>query len=389
MSGSPTPGVTHPTSVSLSLEHPVHEIQVRAGEGRMDYPVLVGRGLLSRVPNLVRGRAPVHRWFVIADRTVAEIYGHVLLERLHGAGYQADLLSFPAGERYKSRESWASLTDSMLAAGGGRDSGVIALGGGVTGDLAGFVAATFLRGVPVVQVPTTLLAMIDSSVGGKTGVDTSSGKNLVGVFHPPAVVLADPETAITLPRAERAQGLVEALKHGAIQDEPYLTRIERESERLLEGDVEATEEVVVRSVEIKASVVSRDEREGDLRQILNFGHTIGQAIEAASGYSLPHGSAVAIGMVLEAKLGETLGITRSGTSLRLANAVTALGLPSAPPSGTDVAAVLSFMASDKKRKEGRVRSVLLREAGRVHHDGGSSQVVRLEDARGVLEASLS
>jgi 3-dehydroquinate synthetase len=231
--------------------------------------------------------------------------------------------------------------------------------------------------------------MIDSSVGGKTGVDTGSGKNLVGAFHPPAVVLADPETAITLPRAERAQGLVEAIKHGAIHDEPYLTRLERESERLVEGNVVATEAVVVRSVEIKASVVSRDEREGDLRQILNFGHTIGQAIEAASGYSLAHGSAVAIGMVLEAKLGETLGITRSDTSLRLAHAVTALGLPSAPPPGTDVAAVLSFMESDKKRKEGRVRCVLLREAGRVHHEGGSSQVVSLEEVRAVLEESLS
>jgi 3-dehydroquinate synthase len=277
----------------------------------------------------------------------------------------------------------------MLGAGGGRDSGVIALGGGVTGDLAGFVAATFLRGIPVVQAPTSLLAMIDSSVGGKTGVDTSSGKNLVGAFHPPVVVVADPETATTLPRAQRAQGLVEALKHGAILDEPYLTTVERESARLLDGDVEATEAVVLRSVQIKASVVSRDEREGDYRQVLNFGHTIGQAIEAASGYSLPHGSAVAIGMVLESKLGEKLGITREGTAERLARAVEALGLPSAPPPATDLRAVLSLMGSDKKRREGRVRCVLLREPGRLHHDGGSSQVVTLEDVRGVLQASLS
>jgi 3-dehydroquinate synthase len=366
----------------------VHDVRVRAGEGQADYSVLVGRGLLAQLPDLLRPRVSAHRWFVIADQTVADLYGAALLERLRHTGYGADLLAFPAGERSKSRETWSALTDSMLGAGGGRDSGVIALGGGVTGDLAGFVAATFLRGVPVVQAPTSLLAMIDSSVGGKTGVDTVHGKNLVGAFHPPVVVVADTDTVATLPRAERAQGLVEAVKHGAILDEPYLARLERDSARLLEGDAEVTEPAVVRSVEIKASVVSRDEREGDYRQILNFGHTIGQAIEGASGYQLPHGSAVAMGMVLESTLGEKLGVTEPGTSERVARAVEGLGLPSTPPAGTDVRAVLAFMGSDKKRKEGRVRCVLLRAPGQVRFEGSWSQAVDVEDVRSVLEAAL-
>jgi 3-dehydroquinate synthase len=249
------------------------------------------------------------------------------------------------------------------------------------------VAATFMRGIPVVQLPTSLVAMIDSSIGGKTGVDTVTGKNLVGAFHPPSLVVADLETTRTLPREQRAQGLVEAFKHGAILDEAYLARLERDSAALLAGDMEATEAAVFRSVELKASVVERDEREGDYRQILNFGHTLGHALEAASGYSLSHGSAVAVGMVLEARLGEQLGFTQAGTAERLQAGVEGLGLPSVPSSGTDVSTVVSHLASDKKRKEGRIRCVFLRRAGEVLAQNGWSQPVALDAVRSVLEAS--
>jgi 3-dehydroquinate synthase len=322
---------------------------------------------------------------VIADSTVARLHGRLLLERFGAAGRDPLLFEFPAGERHKNRETWATLTDAMLGAGCGRDTVVVALGGGVTGDLAGFVAATYLRGVPVVQVPTSLVAMIDASVGGKTGVDTAAGKNLVGAFHPPHLVVVDPEVTRTLPERERAQGLVEALKHGAIVDEAYFSQLEKSARALLDGDPVATEAAVLRSVEIKAQVVTRDEREGDYRQILNFGHTIGHALEAASGYGLSHGESVAIGMVLEARLGEALGLTASGTTQRLANAIGALGFPAGPGPGTDVASVLRFLAADKKRRAGRVRTVLLESVGRVNPGENWSHVVDIEVVRSVLD----
>jgi 3-dehydroquinate synthase len=295
------------------------------------------------------------------------------------------LLRFPAGEEHKNRATWARLTDAMLAAGCGRDTAVLALGGGVTGDLAGFVAATYLRGVPVVQVPTSLVAMIDSAIGGKTGVDTEAGKNLVGAFHPPALVVVDPEATATLARPQRAQGLVEALKHGAIVDAPYFDALESDLPALLAGEPAATENAVLRSVEIKASVVAEDEREGSRRQILNFGHTVGHALEAASGYGLSHGESVALGMVLEARLGERLGVTAAGTAERLEGAVRALGLASRPAPGTNVSAVLGFLGADKKRRAGKARYVLLEELGRVSSGEGWSHAVEVDEVRALLD----
>ena len=178
-------------------------VPVAAGGERLDYEVIVGRGLLAEVPRLLAERVRAHRWVIISDEAVAALYAGPLSDKLRKSGGDPLLLTFPAGERYKNRETWARLTDALLEAGCGRDTGVLALGGGVTGDLAGFVAATFLRGVPVVQIPTSLVAMIDSAVGGKTGVDAPAGKNLVGAFHPPRLVVVDPETVRTPPRAAR------------------------------------------------------------------------------------------------------------------------------------------------------------------------------------------
>lgn len=342
--------------------------RVAAGGVRRDYPVFVRRGLLEELDDLVVRHAPAHRYAVVADETVADLYGDAVVGVLARTGRRVDLLTFPAGERHKTRESWTLLTDRLLAAGCGRDSALVALGGGVTGDLAGFVAATYLRGVPVVQVPTSLVAMIDSAVGGKTGVDTPAGKNLVGAFHPPRLVAMDPEATSTLPREERAQGLAEAVKHGAILDAGYLGRLEADRTALLEGDSAATERTVRRSVEIKAEVVSRDEREGGLRQVLNFGHTLGHALEAASSYRLAHGSAVSLGMVLEARLGEVLGVTEGGTSRALAATLRGFELPTSIPADVSSDRVLSFTRSDKKGRGDRPRYVLLRRPGDV--DGG-------------------
>jgi 3-dehydroquinate synthase len=339
------------------------------------YPVLVGSGLLAHLPELLREYAPGHRYAVVSDDHVGSLYGEAAVERCREAGLRVELLTFPRGEGSKTRQQWTVLTDRLLAGGFGRDTVIVALGGGVTGDLAGFVAATYLRGIPVVQVPTSLVAMVDASVGGKTGVDARAGKNLVGAFHPPRVVVADPSTTRTLPPAERAQGLAEALKHGAILDETYFEALGEEASGLMEGDVAATRRAVLRSVQIKARVVSEDEGESGFRQVLNFGHTIGHAIEAAASYAIGHGTAISAGMVLEARLGEGLGVTDPGTAERLAGTLARFGLGRIPPDVAPVDSVLGFLGADKKARRGRPRYVLLKRVGEVEGARGWSREV--------------
>lgn len=377
-------------------EAPTPTVSVRAGGGTADYDVLVERGLLRLLPELLRSRVGAHRYAILADETVAALYGGTLLRRMEEAGLGADMHTFPPGEGSKSRRGWSELTDALLRAGHGRDSAVVALGGGVTGDLAGFVAATFMRGIPVVQVPTSLVAMVDASVGGKTGLDVPAGKNLVGAFHPPLLVVVDPDVVESLPRAERAQGLAEAVKHGAIVDRAYLERLEVRAGSLLDGTSEVVEEEVRRSVEIKADVVSRDEREGGLRQILNFGHTLGHALEAEASYRLGHGSAVALGMLLEARLGERLGVTEKGTGDVLSRVLDSLELPRGPEGlpevfqgGLDPERVLRWTREDKKGRRGRCRYVLLARPGAVARSGdGWTHDVPEEAVRNLLSEWL-
>lgn len=342
--------------------------RVPVAAGGASYDVLVGRRASADLPRLLEERVGAHRYAFISDERVAELHGARLLERCREAGLRGDLHTFPEGERSKTRAEWARLTDALLDAGHGRDSCVVAIGGGVTGDLAGFVAATYMRGVPVVQVPTSYLAMIDASVGGKTGIDVPGGKNLVGAFHAPALVLADPELLGTLPRSERAQGLVEAFKHGAIMDAAYLGDLATSTDALLEAEPERAQAVVLRSVELKAEVVAADEREHGRREILNFGHTFGHALETASGYEIGHGSAVAIGMVLEAELGERLGVSEPGTRRALERSLAALALPAS--GRVDPETVLDGLGRDKKVRGGRPRWVLLARPGAVAREGG-------------------
>lgn len=354
------------------------------------YPILAGAGLLARIPEFLAEYAPGHRYAVISDDHVASLYGEDVVESCTAAGMEATSFTFPRGEASKSRTQWSALTDQLLAAGIRRDGVVVAVGGGVTGDLAGFVAATFLRGIPVVQVPTSLVAMIDASVGGKTGVDVEAGKNLVGAFHPPRVVIADPTVIRTLPAEERAQGLAEAVKHGAILDAPYFDDLCVAAEKLMNADIDATLAAVLRSVELKARVVTEDERERGIRQILNFGHTLGHAIEATSGYSVGHGTAVAAGMVLEARLGEQVGVTEAGTSTRLAEALAYFGLGELPERCCDASGILRYMGVDKKSRKGQPRFVLLRCIGAVHEGSDWSSEVSPRDLEELVrEATAS
>lgn len=365
-----------------SRRMPVLEVPVGAADA--GYTVHMGRGLIEDLPLLLDRHAPAHRYAVIADSTTGPLYGEEATQACRRHGLAADLFTFPAGEVHKTREQWASLTDRLLAGGVGRDGCVVAVGGGVVGDLAGFVAATFMRGIPVVQVPTTIMAMVDSSVGGKTGVDVGAGKNLVGAFHAPKFVVADVDTLTTLTPAQRADGLAEAVKHGAISDRAYLDDLADQADALLAGDPDATLPAVAGSVRIKASVVSRDEREAGLRQILNFGHTVGHAMEAASGYADGHGSFVAAGMVLEAAMGERAGITEPGTARELAAILGRFGLGRLPGWPVDPEGVLRRLNADKKAREGRVRFALVRRLGAAAEGHGWSHELDSALVRAVL-----
>jgi 3-dehydroquinate synthase len=345
--------------------------------------------VVSELPDLLSHHVGASRYVLIGDDRVSALHGAQLFDAIASHGREALSLTFPAGEENKNRTEWARLTDSILAAGIGRDGCIVALGGGVTGDLAGFVAATYMRGIPVVQLPTSLVAMVDSAVGGKTGVDVPSGKNLVGAFHPPAFVLVDPVLTGTLPRRERSQGLAEAIKHGAIVDRDYLSRIESDMGALLRGDPAKTAEIVSRSIEIKAEVVSEDERESGRRQILNFGHTLGHAVEAAFDFRLPHGDSVAIGMVLESRLGEDLGVTREGTAEALSRVLDAAELPTRLPSLPDPELLLDLVARDKKVRKGLPRYVFLRQIGETERGEGWSRGVDSARVRDFLLREFS
>ena len=325
----------------------------------------MGAGVRELIAPAVIGAAPSRRCAMISDHNVEARWGSQVIASLRDGGIDVVGISFPPGEASKTRETWAALTDSLLDAGLGRDSCVVSLGGGVVGDVAGFVAATYLRGVPFIQVPTTTLAMIDASVGGKTGVDHPVGKNLIGAFHAPEGVLADPEFLGTLDAGTRAEGYAEAVKHGVILDAPYAGWLAGEAQPLLRGDAEAVERAVVRSVEIKAEVVSGDEFEAGRRQILNLGHTVGHALELDSAFALPHGHAVAIGMVAEARIGEALGITARGTADEIRALIRAFGLPDDDPGLRQPGRVAALMERDKKTRSGVIHMVRLEELGRT------------------------
>ena len=336
------------------------------------YEVVVEPGALGHIATLIAPFAESRRIAIVTDEHVDHLYARRIAGQLAGA----QVFVMPSGESAKTRETWAQITDALLAAGFSRDTLIVAAGGGVVGDLSGFVAATYMRGVPFVQIPTTLLAMIDASVGGKTGVDTPAGKNLVGAFHQPSLVIADPTVLATLPANHFRAGLAEALKHGVIADADYFGRIaaSREStardERTLTG-------LIAESVRIKASIVARDERESGLRKVLNFGHTIGHAIESVSNYALLHGEAVAIGMSLEAALAENVGVAKAGTADAIRDALGAIGLPTMFPA-LDRSAVLAATKCDKKARAGRVEFALPQKVGAMAGES-SGWAIPVED----------
>ena len=356
-----------------------HTITVRHTLG--SYPVYVEPGVLERINPIVaehlRDRLPA----MIAD---ANVYALYLEGRLGSVAWKGETFCVPPGEVSKSRESWARLTDELLGRRFGRDSGLIGLGGGVVGDVTGFVAATYMRGIPYILAPTTLLAMLDASVGGKTGVNVPEGKNLIGAFHPPSAVLADPLVLGTLPEREYRGGLAEAVKHGLIADGEYFEWIEAESSAILRRDADAVTHLVRRSVELKAEVVSSDERESGRRAILNAGHTVAHALEQLSGYRLPHGEAVALGLVAECEISERRAIAPEGLRLRVAGLLSRLGLPIRSEQPLDLQLAVASMASDKKNRRAVIHCALPAGIGRMYRgDNWTTPVTREE-----LESAL-
>lgn len=327
----------------------------------LGYEVRVAPWLLDESGRIAARVAPAPTFAIITDANVGPIAAPQLVGSLrHFAPHSRVILrAVTPGEAEKSREAWMRLSDWLLEERCGRDTTVIALGGGVVGDLAGFVAATFMRGVPFVQVPTSLLAMVDASVGGKVGVDTKHGKNLIGAFHQPAAVIIDPTVLQTLPRDHLRAGFAEIVKHGVIADEAYFDAALRLGSTMSRADAttidwhgDALADLVATSVRIKADVVGRDEQERGVRQVLNFGHTIGHAIELLSNFSLLHGDAIAIGMVVEARLAEQVGVASAGTATRLERGLSTIGLPTAIPAGMAAPAILDAMRLDKKARAG-------------------------------------
>jgi 3-dehydroquinate synthase len=325
------------------------------------YQILIDPGLRLRLPQVLAALRLPARVFLVTDTRVGNLYGEEMIAVLKGAGYSPTLLTAPRGEKAKTWPVAQRLARELLSRGADRNSPLIALGGGVVGDLTGFLASIFMRGVPFLQVPTTLLAMVDAAIGGKTAINLPEGKNLLGTFHQPRLVAIDPQFLQTLPPAQRRNGLAEVLKAGFIQDPDLLTRLDKEANRIFKDEVELTA-VIHRAAAIKAEVVAADEREGGLRRILNFGHTLGHGLEQASHFRLPHGEAVAWGMLAALGLSEKMaGLSpEEGTWGRqlIRNFGLARRLPRLDPQ-----AVLSALTLDKKRREDRVVFVLLKRLG--------------------------
>jgi 3-dehydroquinate synthase len=335
--------------------------------GERSYSISIGSKLLAQLGSECQRLMLGRRCAVITDTNVARRYAKPALHSLTAAGFEPLLVKIPAGERAKRMQVVERCHEQLAKHRLERKSFIVALGGGVVGDLAGFVAASYLRGIDFVQVPTTLLAQVDSSVGGKVGVNLKAGKNLVGAFHQPRLVLCDVDTLATLPPRELRAGLAEVIKYGIIYDRVFFERLERDLPQLLRLDSKTVADVVARCCEIKADVVGKDERESGLRAILNFGHTVGHALEAISGYGkYLHGEAISIGQIAAARLSGTFAGLPADEAMRIENAFTQAGLPTRVRlKQPDLVRLARAMRLDKKVSGGDVRFVLAKRIGEV------------------------
>jgi len=339
--------------------------ELNVGLGERSYPILIQHGLMDRIGEELHKNSFAKRYGIVADDNVAGLFGERLLTSLLKSNIQAEIITFPRGEESKNLATISELSSTLARRGFDRKDGLLALGGGVTGDITGFLAACYMRSIPFAQVPTTLLAQVDSSVGGKTGVDIPEGKNLVGAFYQPKAVFIDSQVLQGLPQSELLNGLAEVIKYGIIYDRDFFSFLEMSCKNILALDLQVLEDVIARCCKIKAAVVETDEKESDLRRILNFGHTIGHAVEAVSGYRLAHGSAVAMGMAAAAELAVLKGILNPREKERIMNLLQEFGLPVAIPEEYDRKRIQELLLADKKTIGGRVFFVLPTTIGKV------------------------
>ncbi len=364
----------------MESDIPRHQI-ITVDLGERSYPIAIGEGLLPSLGTLIKDRLSSRACVVISDRTVAALYLPVVRRALRGAGMSVTPIVIQPGEQQKNLQRANAIISAMLKKRIDRSSVVIALGGGVVGDLAGFVSAVYQRGVDFIQIPTTLLAQVDSSVGGKVGVNHPSGKNMIGAFHQPRFVLADSAVLTTLPRREFICGLGEVVKYGIIADENFFNYLEEHLDDILSLDREAILHTIARCCSLKADVVRNDEREkisSGGRAILNFGHTVGHAIEAAVRYrGVKHGEAVLIGMLVESRMAGLLGLLENAEEERITALIKRLALPDILH-GLSNGKLLSSMAHDKKVSEKKVRFVLPTRVGNIQITGDVPQRVVIQ-----------
>ena len=338
-------------------------IEIPVDLGPRSYSILVGAGALATVGTELAKRGVGRKVVLVSDAAIARLHAEPVVRGLGQAGFDIAQVLVPDGEQAKRLDVVSDLWDRLLDAGCDRTSTVVALGGGAVGDVAGFAAATYMRGMNLVQVPTTLLAQVDASIGGKTAIDHPRGKNLIGAFHQPRIVIVDPATLTTLPEREFRSGLAEVIKHGIVLDAAYFADLETSIRALLDRDLTTLERIVAGSCRLKAQVVERDEQEAELRWVLNYGHTVGHALEAATGFRRwAHGEAVSLGIAAEAQLAERLGIGSPATTERQLRLLSAVGLP-VNGLQVDPATVVEAMSRDKKSRDGRVPFVLAPEIG--------------------------
>jgi 3-dehydroquinate synthase len=338
------------------------KIDVRLGQN--SYSVHIGAGILSQTGQRLKELGYIDKAVIITNPVVKKLYGVRLKQCLVDAGYKTTILVIPDGEEYKSLESAGKLYQQLAESGAERSTPILALGGGVIGDLAGFVAATYMRGVPLVQLPTTLLAQCDSSIGGKTAVNHVQLKNEIGAFYQPKITIADINTLKTLPLEELTGGIGEVIKYAVIKDAQFFTYLEKNLDLIKALDDNVLEAIVVKSAQIKAEVVETDERDTGLRNILNLGHTVGHAVESVTNFQVSHGQAVSIGMIAAAKIAAKMGIFDSGSVTRLKNLLEKAGLMTKLPP-VAVKRVMQAMRYDKKAQSGKIRFVLPTAIGQV------------------------
>ena len=334
------------------------------------YEICIGYDIFDRIAVMIANSRIAARYAIVTDDCVGSLYGEMLLAHLAGVGVRSDLIVFPAGERSKNVRSVLDVTGKLLDLGVDRKSALIALGGGVTGDLAGFIGSVYMRGIPCIQVPTTLLAQVDSSIGGKTAIDLPQGKNLIGTFSQPAAVFIDIKCLDTLPAAEYQNGLAEVAKYGIIDSEDLFRKLEGGAEMIRSRNRPFLEAVIQSACTIKKGIVEMDEREQGLRRILNFGHTLGHALETVSGYRLAHGNAVAVGMIAAARISQKLHGLPAEDLKRIEGLVASLSLACRIPRDLALEDILTALQRDKKKDGDAIHFVLLKKIGLPFVNGG-------------------